>query len=220
MGFMKRIKELVAEEKKNMPEYQYNFLYKRVFPGFIFVLGGAIVLPIIILIWGLTIDDYYIIPCLLVLFWLITTIVLTVLFVIKSKQLSQRLLDDKTQEFENKFQWIEYDVAVARLEKRKAIEGNEFIANDKKLAMNDCYMVFYCKTLGGAYYFNINIYDREYGNLFTVFHLDRESCTFFYDKKDAFVNKELFELFVRDKKTFLQLLYKYNDADKMLKHIR
>lgn len=37
---IKDIKETLAFEKANMPEYQYRFLCKRVMPGFFFVLGG------------------------------------------------------------------------------------------------------------------------------------------------------------------------------------
>ena len=39
---MGKLKDILQEEKKNMPEYQYNFLYKKVMPGLIFVLGGAV----------------------------------------------------------------------------------------------------------------------------------------------------------------------------------
>ena len=40
---MEKIKDIIAMEKQNMPDYQFKFLYHRVMPGFIFVLGGAII---------------------------------------------------------------------------------------------------------------------------------------------------------------------------------
>ena len=51
---MGKIKEIIEIEKQNMPDYQFNFLYHRVMPGFIFVLGGAIV------VLGLGIGLYFI----------------------------------------------------------------------------------------------------------------------------------------------------------------
>ena len=50
--------------------------------------------------------------------------------------------------------------------------------------------------------------------------LDENSCTYFYNHKTDLINYEVFELFVRDKRKFLELLYKYNDAEKILKHIK
>ena len=43
---MKEMKKIIQFEKENMPEYQYRFLYKRVLPGFFFVLGGFDLLAI------------------------------------------------------------------------------------------------------------------------------------------------------------------------------
>lgn len=38
---MGKFKEIVKFEKENMPSYQYDFLYKRLLPGMIYVVGGA-----------------------------------------------------------------------------------------------------------------------------------------------------------------------------------
>ena len=40
---MGKIKDIIEMEKQNMPDYQFKFLYHRVMPGFIFVLGGGII---------------------------------------------------------------------------------------------------------------------------------------------------------------------------------
>ena len=40
---MGKFKDIMNEEQKNMPVYQYTFLYKRVLPGLFFVVSGAIV---------------------------------------------------------------------------------------------------------------------------------------------------------------------------------
>lgn len=51
---MKKIKETVKFEKENMPQYQYDFLYKRILPGMIYIVGGALVSIILAIIMFLT----------------------------------------------------------------------------------------------------------------------------------------------------------------------
>lgn len=216
---MSRIKEILAEEKKNMPKYQYDFLYKRVMPGFFFVLGGALVMMILIIIFAI-VNPNHIFPYIVLGVWGITTIILLVLFVIKIKEINKRLINDKTIEFEGKYKLCEYNEAVQYLEKQKIIIDNQIIIADEMIAIKEFDILFFCKTWSGAFYFYINFYDKDTKLFMQDISLDENSCTYFYNHKTDLINYEVFELFVRDKRKFLELLYKYNDAEKILKHIK
>ncbi len=219
--FMSRIKEILAEEKKNMPKYQYDFLYKRVMPGFFFVLGGAIVIVILIIIFTIVNPNHiFIFPYIVLGFWVIATIILLVLFVIKIKEINKKLLNDKTVELEEKYKLCEYYEAVEYLERHNIIIDNQIIIDDEMIPIKECDILFFCKTWSGAFYFYIYFYDKVTKLVLNEICLDKNSCTYFYNNKIDLINNEVFELFIRDKRKFLELLYKYNDAEKILKHIK
>ncbi len=215
---MGKLKNILQEEKRNMPEYQYNFLYKKVMPGFIFVLGGALFTVILTVIFALT-TNQCLIPIVVSILWGLTTIVLLVLLVINSRKLSKRLINDKTQEFEKKYKLVDYDKAVQHLSNRKIIKNSQILINDQYFPIDDCVMEFKCKTLSGAFYFNIIIAHKDNLSIFTAINLDKNSCTYFYNLREKMVNKDLFVLFVENKKRFLELLFRYNNEDKMSRHL-
>lgn len=216
---MSRIKEIIAEEKKNMPKYQFDFLYKRVMPGFFFVLGGGMVVVIFTIIFAI-VNPNHIFPYIILGIWGIATIILLVLFVIKSKEVSKKLLNDKTLELEEKYKLCEYNEAVEYLEKQKLVIDNQIIIDDEMIPIKECDILFFCKTWSGAFYFYINFFDKETKFFMKQICLDKNSYTYFNNHKKDLINYEVFELFVRDKRKFLELLYKYNDAEKILKHIK
>lgn len=216
---MGKFKEIITEEKKNMPDYQYKFLYHRVMPGFIFVLGGAVVVLVLgMILYFITRSE--IIPFIPLIIWGLTTIVLYVLFIIYSKKYSKRLLTDKTKEFEKEFKLIEYNKAMEKLEKKKIIINDKLLIGKELYNLDDCNIFFFCKTLSGIYYFRIEIYRKIDNQLLSMLELDNCLCTYFSNKVHLIQNYELFELFLKNKKLFLEYLYKYNNGKKMNKKIK
>lgn len=216
---MGKFKEIISEEKKNMPDYQYKFLYHRVMPGFIFVLGGAVVVLVLgMILYFITRSE--IIPFIPLIIWGLTTIVLYVLFIIYNKKYSKRLLIDKTKEFEKEFKLIEYNKAIEKLEKKKIIINDKLLIGKELYNLNDCNIFFFCKTLSGIYYFRIEVYRKIDNQLLSMLELDNCLCTYFSNKVHLIQNYELFELFLNNKKFFLEYLYKYNDVKKMNKKIK
>ena len=214
---MGKIKEIIDIEKQNMPDYQFNFLYHRVMPGFIFVLGGAIV------VLGLGIGLYFItysqfVPFIPLIFWAITTIVLLILFVIHGKKISMRLLEDKSKEFEKKYNLVDYDKAINKLEKKKLIIGDKLYVGKYAYFFKDLNIFFFSKTLSGAYYFRLEIYNRNNKEFMGTLDIDKYLCTYFSRNLYLIRNYELFELFINNKTSFLKYLYKYNDIHKMYKN--
>lgn len=214
---MGKFKEIIDIEKKNLPEYQYNFLYHRVMPGFIFILGGAIVAL------GLGSALYFIFHSELIFFiplilWGIATIVLLILFVIYSRKYSIMLIDDKAKEFDKIYKLVDYDTAITKLKENKTIIDDTIFVGKSIYSFKDVNMFFFSKTLSGVYYFRIYIYNKNDNQFITYLELDKNLLSYFYNNLHLISNYELFELFVTDKKRFLKYLYKYNDINKM--HIK
>ena len=93
-------------EKQNMPDYQFKFLYHRVMPGFIFVLGGVIIaLSLGIGLYFITYSEF--IPFIPLTLWGIATIILLMLFVIYGKKYSLMLIEDKSKEFEKVYKLVD-----------------------------------------------------------------------------------------------------------------
>ena len=65
---MGKFKEIVKFEKENMPSYQYDFLYKRLLPGMIYVVGGALVVIILSIVLFFTTESN-IIPIIPIIVW-------------------------------------------------------------------------------------------------------------------------------------------------------
>lgn len=212
-----KIKDVVQLEKENMPEYQFKFLYHRVLPGFVFVLGGAVVVFILSLVLGL-LTDSAILTCIPFVIWSVVTIVLLILFVVYSKKYSKMLLADKQKEFENEYKIIDYDKASKFLEKNKIIIEDKIYIGSYPININETNISFYCKTLSGIYLFKLIVSDK-FGRVLSMIDLDKNLCTYFYNKPDLIDNYQLFELFINDKKEFLNYLYRYNDHEKMLKKL-
>ncbi|MFA6627713.1 MAG: hypothetical protein WCT17_04205, partial [Bacilli bacterium] len=74
---MNKIKEIVKFEKEYMPSYQYHFLYKRLLPGMIYVVGGALGVIILAIILFFTTESK-IIPIIPVIVWGISVIPLLI----------------------------------------------------------------------------------------------------------------------------------------------
>jgi transposase InsO family protein len=128
-----------------MPSYQYDFLYKRLLPGMIYVVGG-IILAIILFFT----TESEIIPIIPIILWGISVIPLLVLFVIHSKKMSLRLLQDKSIEFEKKYKTIDYKKATEKLEAKMVIfEYIEGFYNRKRIHSSidyqTPYQVYYSK---------------------------------------------------------------------------
>lgn len=214
---MGKFKEIIDIEKKNLPEYQYNFLYHRVMPGFIFILGGAIVAL------GLGSALYFIFHSELIFFiplilWGIATIVLLILFVIYNRKYSIMLIDDKAKELDKIYKLVDYDTAITKLKENKTIIDDTIFVGKSIYSFKDVNMFFFAKTLSGVYYFRIYIYNKNDNQFITYLELDKNLLSYFYNNLHLISNYELFELFVTDKKRFLKYLYKYNDINKM--HIK
>ena len=213
---MGKIKDIINIEKQNMPDYQFKFLYHRVMPGFIFVLGGAIiVLGLGVALYFLTYSEF--IPFIPLILWGIATIVLLILFVIYGRKYSLMLIEDRTKEFEKEYKLVDYDKAIAKLEKNKLIIDDKLCIDNNMYSFKELNILFFCKTLSGAYYFRFEIYNRKNIQLIATLDLDKYLCTYFSKNLYLIRNHELFELFINDKAKFLNYLYKYNDVNKMYK---
>jgi len=213
---MGKLKDIVKFEKENMPSYQYNFLYKRLLPGFFYVIGGALFSIILAIILFFTTESD-IIPIIPVIVWGVSVIPLLILFVIHSRKKSNRLLVDKTNEFENKYEIIEYKKAIEKLENNMLIKANVLHFDNGSVALEDCLVYFYAKTLSGAYSFSLLFYKKEefVNDAFLSLDLDKNLMTYFIKNINLVYNQEAFLLFANDKKEFMQLLYKYNDPKKI-----
>lgn len=215
---MKEMKKIIQFEKENMPEYQYRFLYKRVLPGFFFILGGAI----FVLAWGIIWDyctDFKIIPFIPLVIWAITTFVILVLYVIYGKKYTHRLICEKALEFEEKYNVVDIQEAVCFLEQQGSIVENCIVADGNKISLDDCLTIFHCKTISGVYCFAFGFYSKHNGEQLEVLTADKYLCSYFKASKSPVVNRGLFELFLSDKTKFMKLLLQYNDEVKMEKHI-
>ena len=201
-----------------MPEYQYRFLYKRVLPGFFYILLGAI----FVLAWGIIFDlctDFQILPFIPLIIWVLTTLVLLVLYVVYGRKYTNRLICDKAEEFEEKYNVVERQEAVGFLEQQGLIVDNSIVVNEKPICLDDCLIVFHCKTLSGVYYFAFGFYSKRDGEQLTVLPADKYLCSYFNQAQSSIKNRRLFELFLSDKRKFMKLLLRYNDEVKMEKHM-
>ena len=213
---MGKIKDIIEMEKQNMPDYQFKFLYHRVMPGFIFVLGGAIIsLGLGIGLYFITYSEF--IPFIPLIIWGIATIILLILFVIYGKKYSLMLIEDKSKEFEKVYKLVDYDKAIIKLEKNKIIVDDKLYLGKDMYFFKELNIFFFSKTLSGAYYFRFEIYNRNNKQLIGTLDLDEYLCTFFSKNLYLIRNYELLELFIIDKTRFLKYLYKYNDVHKMYK---
>lgn len=215
---MSKLKEIIQMEKENMPEYQFKFLYHRVMPGFIFVLGGGILTLVLGAIFNHVFTNEFIsyIPLII---WAITTIVLLVLFVIYGKKYSRILNLDKEKEFTEKYKIIKLETAIENLKKKNIIVNNMLVVNGKYYPLHNCLIYFFSKTLSGKFYFRLEFYDIETHTPITMLELDQDICTYFVSNNYKIINQELFDLFNNDKKEFLKLLFKYNKPSKMQKKL-
>lgn len=217
---MPKIREIINLEKKNMPAYQFHFLYHRVMPGFFYVIGGAIVVAILGVILSITTESE-IIPLIPVIAWGISIFPLLILFVIGSRKVSIRLLIDKTNEFENKYKIVDYEVAKQQLIHESIIKDDRLIFEGKDIALKDCIIVFNCKTLSGIYSFTFVFIDKTKPNdeAVLIYNMEKNINSFFKENINLILNKEVYRLFLEDKKSFLKLLFKYNDPFKMEKFL-
>ncbi len=215
---MGKWKKIVQIEKENMPEYQYNFLYKRVMPSFFYILGGAV----FVLVFGIVLDlctDLKFLPFVPLIIWMITTFILLVLYVVYGKKYTKRLINDKAEEFEEKYNVVERQEAVSFLEQQGLIVNDSIVVNGKQICLDDCLIVFHCKTLSGVYYFAFGVYSKYDGEQLDVLPADKYLCSYFNQATSSIINWRLFELFLFDKRKFIKLLLRYNDEVKMEKHI-
>lgn len=199
-----------------MPSYQYNFLYKRVLPGFIFVVGGAIVVLIVGLILGFTVgESYAFIPLVL---WGLGVVICLVLFVISSRKLTTRLINDKTDELEKYFVECNRDEATAQLNSL-GVTDMSIVADDGTLVeMSQCIVLFDCFVVSGKICLSM-LFVSAMGVYLRSLPLDKYSYTWFAHNIDLIANKQLFQLFIDDKREFLKLLYKYNNSEKMTRKL-
>lgn len=213
---MGKFKEIVKFEKENMPSYQYDFLYKRLLPGMIYVVGGALVVIILSIVLFFTTESN-IIPIIPIIVWGISVIPLLVLFIIHSKKMSLRLLQDKSNEFEKKYKAIDYKKAIAKLEDKLLIKDNTLYYDEESIKLEDCIVYFYAKTFSGAYSFSLLFYKKEepISDALLVLDLDNNLITYFVNNIYLVYNQTAFSLFANDKKEFLRILFKYNDQKKI-----
>ena len=213
---MGKIKDIIEMEKQNMPDYQFKFLYHRVIPGFIFVLCGAIIaLGLGIGLYFITYSEF--ISFIPLIVWGIATIILLILFVIYGKKYSLMLIEDKSKEFDKAYKLVDYDKAIIKLEKNKIIIDDKLYLGKDMYSFKELNIFFFSKTLSGAYYFRLEIYNRNNKQLVCTLNLDKYLCTYFSKNLYLIRNYELFELFINDKTRFLKYLYKYNDVHKIYK---
>ncbi len=215
---MGKLQQTLQLEKENMPDYQYRFLYKRVMPGFFYILGGAI----FVLVLGIVLDfctDLKILPYIPLIIWMITTFILLVLFIIYGKKNTNRLICEKTAEFEKQYHLIARENAIKILEKNRIIINNCLILEADCIPLDDCLIVFHCKTISGVYNFGLGFYSKHNGHILSYLALDNAVCSYFNQGENVVVNDRLFSLFLLDKRKFMQLLLRYNDEVKMEKHI-
>ena len=174
---MGKCKKIVQFEKENMPEYQYRFLYKRVLPGFFFVLGGAIFVLVIGMILGYCTDNI-ILSFVPLFIWGITTCVLLALYVIYSKKYTNRLISEKSLEFDSKYSIVEIQEAVSFLGQQGLIVGDCIIVDKQCIRLEDCFVVFHCKTVSGVYYFAFGFYSKYNNEQLVVLTADKYLCSY------------------------------------------
>ena len=213
-----KLKQIVQFEKENMPDYQYRFLYKRVMPGFFFVIGGAIFVAVLGVVLSFCTDSE-ILPFIPEIIWALTTFVLLVLYVIYSKKYTNRLICDKASEFEETYNLVETQEAVDFLKQQGVIVEDSFVVDENQISLNDCFIVFHCKTISGAYYFAFGFYRKHDGYPLGVLTADKYLCSYFKQYESSVINRKLFKLFLCDKIKFMKLLLQYNDEAKMERNI-
>ena len=230
---MGKFKDIVQFEKKNMPPYQWNFLYRRCLPSLFFIIGGAIVAAIFATVGSaLEIDLLAFIP---VGLYAATTLVLIILLAVYGKKVSKRLLIDKTYELEQLYALSDLETATQNLEKDNVIINDEIVVypegfeNDQpfdelellpqRIKLQDCDVFFYCKTWSGAFYFRLYVLTKDDHTLIRYVDIDKNVFCYFAHNANLIANRQLFQLFVDDKESFLKLLYKYNDNKKMENHL-
>lgn len=196
-----------------MPDYQYKFLYHRLFPGFLFVVGGSIIVAIFVIISAII--ENFLLGAIPLIIWLAGTLVLLILFVVYSKRVTARLIADKSKELEKIYAITDFETATQELAKKNLIIGGNLISEEfGPISLDDCYIIFYCKTWSGAFYFQFDFYNQAHEGLIGI-EIDKNILTYFANRNERIENRQLFELFIENKEKFLKLLYKYNDFRKM-----
>ena len=218
---MGKFKEVAKFEKEHMPEYQYKFLYHGVMPGLIFVLGGAFVCAGFVVLGA--VFDIMLLGLIPLCIWVAGTFTLLALLLIKGKKISKRLIDDRAEELERNFAPIDYEKAKEKLAKENIIsDGKLILENDDdpsaacdSIALEDCIIMFFCFTRSGAFYYRLEFDRKSDGRGLEIMDIDKNIYTYFAQNSHLIMNNKLFRLFVEDKKEFMRLLLKYNDASKM-----
>ena len=207
---MGRFREIIEQERTVMPDYQYRFLYKRVMPWLIvWLVGMFVALGASIAIGFLTDGSgYTFIP---VGVWGVWTIILSVLYAVGSRKIAARLIFDRTQEFKDKFPSVDFAVAAAHLEKERIIVDGAVRTEGRYLPLSECKLYFFAQVAAGYVSVSVQGYSESNRAIFGI-PLDEYSCAYFAGSNYDFVNRELFDLFVRDKETFLRLLFRYADS--------
>lgn len=231
---MGKFKKIVQFEKEHMPEYQWNFLYRRCMPGMFFIIGGAIIAAIFATI-GSAIENELLafIP---VGLYAVTALALMVLFIVNGEKVSKRLLFDKTRELESLYALTDLETATQNLANDGLIVNGELVfypdvfrddehfedydLPPQRIKLDDCDIIFECKTWSGVFYFQLYFLTKDNHTLVSFINLDKNSCTYFAHNIHRIYNKELFQLFIDDKESFLKLLYKYNDSKKMENNLK
>lgn len=215
---MGKFKKIVQFEKEHLPEYQYNFLYHGVLPGFFFVLGGAVIAAIFVIIGGVT--ENILLGVIPFSIWIGGIFILLTLFVIYNKKISARLLADKTKELENLYTITDFEFAKQELADENLIVDGKLISEElDPIPLEDCYIIFFCKVWSGVFYFKLDFYNKISHEGLMGVSIDKNLLTYFVNRLELIENRQLFELFIEDKKKFLKLLYRYNDFRKMGENI-
>ncbi len=211
----KGIKSIIAKERENMPEYQYNFLYKRVMPGFVFVIGGAIVVFIAcLLIEHFTKNE--IVAFIPFIAWAVTVAVLLVLFVTGTLRLNRRIDADNLKRLNERF----YITDSAEAEEKMRCEGitkDSWSINGLTVPLSECDVIFFFYDNYGSINFSM-LFANDNFNLLYALDLDAYSYTWFVNNIEIVRNKEVFGMLVKDKEKFITLYRRYKNPEKMLEN--
>lgn len=214
---MGKFKDIINLEKQNMPDYQFKFLYKQVLPGMVYFIGGAILSLVLgFLIGWITSSEFWgVIP---VIVWAIGCVVLLILFVVKSKELSKRLIDDKTRELNEKFNSVDYQKSVDKLISKGFLSCD--LSTIARFPIEELTIIFDGYTLLGRINLRFIFNLKDTGKTVYMVKMDEDNYSFFSGNIDLIENRLLFETFIKDKRKFLQLLYRYNNRIKMEKALK
>ena len=229
-----KFREILQHEKENMPSYQWKF-NKFLLIYIIVAIGGALVTLVSGLLIGFLITDEGVWCFIPEFVWFGVLAVMSVVLVVKSKNVIEQFRVDITEKLTNEFYTIDYQEAKQNLIEQNIITEEGFINNNehsyetlivpfeevqdgvepKIIPFEKAKIVFNANYFSGKLLLSVYVQCEQDSWAYSV--IDNSYYNFLINNIDLISNKKVFALFRDDKEKFVRLIMRYKFAFKLEK---